>query len=282
MATFTNKAILSYNGKTTDSNTVTGTFLETLSITKTALTEQYTANARVTYVIALNNTGTTAFTDLTVTDDLGGFVTEAGTLYPLTYAGDILYYVNGVLQATPTVTAGPPMTVTGIGVPAGGNALLVYAADVNAAAPLDINGTVVNTATVSGGGLAEPVAASETITVTDEAILTITKSLSPIAVPENGSITYTFVIQNFGNTAAVATDDVTVTDVFDPILSLTSVTLNGTPLEETTGYTYDETTGTFTTTPSVITVPAATYEPQPDGTYVTVPGEAILVVTGTI
>ena len=39
MATFTNRATLSYNGRTTDSNTVVGTFLETLSVTKTARTD---------------------------------------------------------------------------------------------------------------------------------------------------------------------------------------------------------------------------------------------------
>ena len=37
VATFTNKATLSYNGGSVDSNTVTGELLEVLSITKTAI-----------------------------------------------------------------------------------------------------------------------------------------------------------------------------------------------------------------------------------------------------
>ena len=37
MATFTNFATLSYNGGTTNSNTVTGEILETLSAVKTAV-----------------------------------------------------------------------------------------------------------------------------------------------------------------------------------------------------------------------------------------------------
>lgn len=45
------------------------------------------------------------------------------------------YYINGVLQAAPTVTAGPPLVISGISVPAGGNALLVYEAAVTAYAP---------------------------------------------------------------------------------------------------------------------------------------------------
>ena len=43
MATFTNFATLSYNGGTTNSNTVVGELLETLSITKSAVTNDYSA-----------------------------------------------------------------------------------------------------------------------------------------------------------------------------------------------------------------------------------------------
>ena len=282
MATFTNKATLSYNGRTTDSNTVVGTFLETLSVTKTALTDSYTGNSCITYVVSLNNSGTTPFSSLTLTDNLGAYAFGGLTLYPLTYGGDILYFVNGVLQPAPAVVAGPPLAVNGISVPAGGNVQLVYAVDVNEYAPLATGGSIVNTVTVSGGGLPESLEDSETVTVLDEASLTISKALSPTSVAENGTVTYTFVIQNFGNTDVVATDNVTVTDVFDPVLTLGSVTLNGVALTEGTGYTYDEATGTFVTVPSVITVPAATYTQQPDGSFEVIPGEAVLVVTGTI
>lgn len=282
MATFSNKATLSYSGRTVDSNTVVGTFLETLSVTKTALTDSYTADSRITYVINLSNSGTTPFNGLTVTDNLGAYTFDTLTLYPLTYGGSILYYINGVLQASPAVVAGPPLTVSGISVPAGGNVQLVYAVDIGESAPLATGSSIVNTVTVSGGGLPESIEANETVTVLDEASLTIAKSLSPTSVAENGTVVYTFVIQNLGNTDAVATDNVTVTDVFDPALGLISVTLNGTALAEGTGYTYDEATGTFATVPGVITVPAATYTQQADGSFEVIPGEAVLVVTGTI
>ena len=62
-----------------------------------------------------------------------------------------------------------------------------------------------------------------------------------------------------------------------------SVTLNGTALAQGTGYTYDETTGAFSTVPGVITVPAATYTQDPvTGIYTGTPGLATLTVTGTI
>ncbi|MBE6601073.1 MAG: hypothetical protein E7637_01005 [Ruminococcaceae bacterium] len=283
MATFTNRATLSYNGGTIDSNTVTGTFLETLAITKTATVESYSTGSCVTYAVSLVNSGSTPFTGLTLTDDLGGYDLGGTTVYPLSYVdGSILYYINGALQADPEIGTTPPLTISGVSVPAGGNSLLVYTVDVGAAAPPIVGGTIVNTATVSGGGLPEDLNATETITAENQPALSITKTLNPTAVPENGTITYSFLIENRGNTDAVATDNLTVSDVFDPILTITSVTLNGVALTAGTDYTYDEATGTFATVPGLITVPAATFTQDSDGNYTILPGSAVLVVTGTI
>ncbi len=281
MATFTNKATLSYNGVTTDSNTVVGTFAESLTVQKNALTDTYASDSTLTYVISLVNTGAAPLSGLALSDDLGGYSLGTGTVYPLAYVGGSLaYYVNGVLQPDPAVTAGPPLTVSGINVPAGGNAVVIYQADVTPFAPLGQAGEITNTVTVTG--LGECLTATETVTTVDEPQLSITKSLTPTNVPENGALTYTFVIENNGNTPTVATDDLTVTDLFDPILDITSVTLDGVALEEGTGYTYNEATGLFQTLPTVIVVPAATYTRQPDGTVVTTPGSVTLTVTGTI
>ena len=283
MPTFTNRATLTFNGGATDSNTVVGNIVETLAIAKNAQTETYTEGSVVTYVVSLVNSGTTSFTGLTLTDDLGAYNFGGQTLYPLNYVdGTLLYYVNGVLAATPTVTDTQPLTVSGISVPAGGNAILIYNAEVGSTAPLGVDGTVINTATLTGQGITEPLTASATVSTADAPDLSITKALSPTTVPENGEITYTFVISNYGNTAAVATDNLAVRDVFDPILNITSVTLNGVLLEEGTGYTYDATTGEFSTVEGVITVPEATFTQGTDGAYVTEPGTATLVVVGTV
>ena len=100
---------------------------------------------------------------------------------------------------------------------------------------------------------------------------------------DNGRVTYTFLIQNSGNQAVTAEDDATITDTFDPVLTDITVTLNGVTLAEGVGYTYDETTGLFTTVPGVITVPAATFTQNPGtGAYTRTPGLATLIVTGTI
>lgn len=283
MAVFTNQAQLAYNDSITNSNIAVGEILEVLSATKTAVRAEYGQNDSVTYVVSLVNSGATALNGLTLTDNLGAYDFGTGTLVPLSYIdGTIRYYVNGILQTAPAVAAGPPLVVSGINVPAGGNGILVYEANVNQYAPQDEGGSITNTAVVSGAGIT-PVTVEETVTTENEPNLTITKSISPVPVTENGILTYTFVIQNAGNTAAVATDNAVVTDVFDPILSNLSVSFDGVTWTEGVQYTYDQTTGLFRTTAGLITVPAATFTQDPTtGVWVTNPGVSTLVVSGTV
>ena len=284
MAIFSNQATLTYNGNTTNSNIAYGEILDVLAATKTAVEGSYTPGELVTYVVTLRNTGNTALTALTVTDDLGAYQFGDATVYPLTYeAGSATVFVNGVPQAAPTVTAGPPLVVSGLSIPAGGDLVLVYQARANAFADPAAGGTIVNTVTVTGDGLNNPVTATETVTGSTGADLSITKSISPAQVVDNDRVTYTFVIRNSGNEAVVATDDAIITDTFDPILTALVVTYNGVTWTEGVQYTYDEATGLFTTLPGAITVPAADFTQDPaTGEYTVAPGVATLVVTGTI
>ena len=283
MPAFTNQATLRYNNTFTNSNIVTGQIVEVLSATKTALTPSYAPGNAVTYVVSIVNSGTLPFTGLTVSDDLGGYTFGTETLYPLTYVdGSVLYLQDGAPQADPAVTAGPPLLFGGITVPAGGNATLIYQATANNFAPLAAGSQITNTVTITGGGLSAPVTAQETVSVQDGADLGITKAVSPVPVAENGRLTYTFVIRNQGNTEAVATDNLAVTDTFDPILTDLVVTLDGVTLVEGTDYTYNPATGEFATTAGRITVPAAEVAQAPDGSWTVAPGTSTLVVTGTV
>ena len=197
MASFTNFATLSYNGGTTNSNTVTGELLEVLTVTKTAVVKNYAANDKITYIISIVNSGAQPVTNLTVTDNLGAYEFNSGTVYPLAYVSNsVRYYVNGVLQTAPTATPEPPLVITVPNVPANGSIMLVYEAEVTAYAPLSTDGSITNTANVTDGNL--EVSASETVSTDDRAVLTISKALCPAVVTGNGQITYTFVIENTG------------------------------------------------------------------------------------
>ncbi len=281
MPIFTNQASLTYNNVVTNSNVVTGNLVESLTATKTALADTYNRGDSITYVVTVANTGTAPYTALTITDDLGAYTFGAGTVRPLTYIdGTLRYYLDGTLQPTPAVTTDNGLTVTNITIPAGETALFVYQARTNGFAPLGTADNIVNTVNVTGGGLTEAVTATNTVTPVAGANLAITKSISPATVTENGQLTYTFVIENYGNTATTVADDLTVTDTFNPVLENITVTYNDTVLTPNTDYTY--TGGTFTTTNGVITVPAATYTQGADGTYTVTPGVSVITVTGTV
>ena len=285
MAQFTNQASISYNGVTANSNIVTGEITQVLTASKTSVSGSYRRGEVLTYAVSITNTGAAPLDGLTVTDNLGAYAVGGTTATPLTFTdGSVLYYVNGVLQAAPTVAAGPPLSISGISVPAGGNALLVYRATVNDYAAPGADGSIVNTVTVNGGGLTEPISASETVTADTSALLSITKALNPTVVAENGQIAYTFTIRNTGAEAVDAAAALVVSDTFDPALkSPISVTLNGDAWPETGNYSYNAASGAFATTAGRVTVPAAAYaQDAATGLWTITPGTAVLTVTGTI
>ena len=96
MAIFSNQATLTVNGNATNSNIAYGEILDVLAATKTAVEGSYTPDGTVTYVVTLRNTGNVTLSGLSVTDDLGGYLFNGTTVYPLTYeAGTAALFVNG-------------------------------------------------------------------------------------------------------------------------------------------------------------------------------------------
>ena len=278
MAAFYNQATLSYNNITLKSNIVTGEIAETLSVTKTAVSDAYSPGEVLTYAVSLVNSGTSDLTGITVTDDLGAYDFGGTTLVPLTYTdGSVQYFENGVIQPAPTVTTtGGGLVITGISVPAGGNSMLIYQAQANEYAPPDVGASITNTVTAESTGAVTASATAE-IPAENEAILSISKSLTPSEVAENGQITYSFLIQNTGNTAE---SGAVINDTFDPLLSGIDVTVDG---ARSTTYTYNELTGEFATVAGAFTVPEATYSRDPaTGAYTVVPGTITVTVSGTV
>ncbi len=279
MATFTNQATLSYNNIKVSSNIVTGEIEEVLEAVKVAVSDAYSPGEILTYAVSLVNSGTTPITGVTITDDLGAYEYNEATLVPLTYVdGSVQYFANGVLQPAPTAVGGTNLVISGITVPANGDAVIIYQAQANEFAPVETGSEITNTATIDGSGAPE-VTASATVPAENEAILSISKSLAPIEVSENGTVTYTFLIANTGNTAE---SDAVLTDTFAPILKSITVEMGGTAALST-GYTYDELTGEFETTPGAFTVPAASFSRDPvTGEYTVTPGTMEIIVSGTI
>lgn len=281
MASFTNQASLRYRGSVIASNVVTGELLVSVTMTKTSTDESYTAGQRVSYAIGIdNNTG--ALEGLTLTDDLGAIVIGGQTRYPLTYVdGSVRLFIDGELQTAPTVSTAQGLQFDGINIPAGSSAVLLYDAQVTEYAPLGSGSTIENTVTLTGDSLTEPITAQYSLAVLEDALLSVVKSVTPTSVQPDEPLSYSFLLQNSGNLPAQ--EGLVLEDVFYPVLTGLRVTLNGALLTEDTDYSYDDQTGEFATVAGKITVPAATFTQDPvSGVWTTTPGEALVVVTGTV
>ena len=282
MAQYQNQAQLSYRTVTVNSNTAIGEILEPLSVAKTASPDTYTAGQSVTYAVSLVNAGPSTLSGLTLRDDLGAYTVGTEVFVPLSYEPDsVRLFVGGVLQSAPTVEAGPPLVISGLSLPAGQDLVLLYRASLTPFAPPAPESVITNTATVSG--IASAVTAQATINALAEPLLSVQKSIEPIPVAEGGEVTYTFLIRNEGGGATVDDDAVTLSDLFDPILTGVSASLDGTPLVLGTDYTYDPQTGLFATLPGRIALPAAAFERDAQtGAWTVVPSSVTLTVTGRI
>ena len=308
MPAFYNHATLSYNDIVIDSNTVQGNLNASLSISKDAVHNSYRHGDMITYALNFVNTGASDANNLHLYDNLGAYEHTSGTLVPLDYVdGSVKYYVNGELQDAPETDAGAPLHISGIRVPAGGNASLLYTTRVNHFAPLDVGSILTNTATLGrrGDGMQNridtqgrggnhhpckcddstqlPINALEEIYPNADALLTITKSLCPKEVSPCQPLTYTLTIENTGATAITAEDNVVVSDTFDPVLDISSVTFNGEDWSDPANYTYNENTGEFATVAGQVTVPAATYvQDSQTGVWHIIPGVSTIEITGTL
>lgn len=279
MAIFTNQATLTYTGGTVNSNVVTGEIRDVVSVSKTAVTDSYRPGGSIVYVVSIVNSGDMPVADVAVTDDLGGYEFEGETVYPLSYVeGSLVYLVNGSVEPAPDKEVGQPLVISEV--PAQANVVLIYETLVTAYAPLGADAEITNTVTVTGPCISAALTASATVPMEMDPLLSITKSLDPEVVSGCDQLTYTFTVQNSGSQAGEDAA-IVVSDTFDPILTDIAVTLNGEELPAS-DYSYDEITGVFATNSGRITVPAAAFTQNEDGTWTTEPGIAVLRVTGTI
>lgn len=280
MATIVNQANLTYTyGTTTESvlsNPAVTERTDPIAIEKRVLDEAYRADAELTYLLSIQNSGAAPMQNLTVTDDLGAFTPAGGgdSIVPLTYSGPAALYLDGVFSATLTpVVSETGVTFTIPEIPAGTNALIVYQARVNGFAPLETGSEITNTVTVGDQ------TASATVSVEAYALVTVEKEMTPNPIDAGAELTVTFTIENRGNTAA--TDLVLVDDFPVPLTNVT-VTVNGAAVTDFTFENNRLTLPASGSTQTTLTVPAATFEIGETGAVTVVPGTMTVVLTGTI
>lgn len=287
MGTITNKAYLSYNGTNIASNIAIGESPEIIKLTKTALSGAYKLGDEIVYVVSIVNSGSTSLSSLILEDNLGKYeYTAQQDLIPLNYvSGSVQYYINGVIQNTSSleIVGIPTLKISNISIPKNGNAMLIYRTTVNNYAPLEKEKSIINKITLSDGVTSNALIseAEEEINVIEAPMLSISKLISTAIVDEKREVTYTFVMQNTGNTATLPGSGFYINDDFNPKLDITSVTLDGEIFEN---YYYDS-SGRFSTENDSFIIPAAQYERDTIadiGAQIVHPGVTVLKVVGYI
>ncbi len=288
MSLIYNQAELSYEGTTVHSNIVSSELLDALSAEKAVIKTEYARDDKLTFIITLKNKTFKDIDHISITENLGAYYFSglsglaSITVYPLTYVENtLLYYKNGSLQSTPSFSGTAPMNIEDISVPAGGDATIIYEASTNSWTPLKVGSSVNNMSKISCTSVSEPILLSATAIPLSKVELFITKTASPDIVMQTGKITYSFLIENRGNIEAK--DTVVISDKFNPIIDDLYVTINKTHVTGAEYYSYDTTTGIFTTTGKDITVPPATYTTDSaTGKIKLTPGTVLVRVTGTL
>ena len=287
MATIENFATVSYTSggisETKVSNLAEIGLESAISFTKSTLGETYGEDDVITYILSMTNTSASTITNVSITDDLGTFVFGTLELSPLTYTAPALLLIDGQDVSTQltvdTSTAGS-LVFSFPALPAGATANIVYRAAVNEYAPLDVNASVTNTATLTSDSDCADGTATATITAVSAANVSVFKQMSPNPVICGDTVTYTIRIYNYGNIAA---ENVVLTDTFNPAPENITVSRDGVLLIGT-DYTYVN--GTLTvpsTAQSPVTVPAATFiRDVTTGIVNVTPGMIEYTITGTI
>ena len=264
------------------SNTAATTLQETLSISKSSLGCTYSPGNDIFYIITISNNNSAAVMSVKISDDLGTYCLGAVSISPLTYAGPAELYIDGAFQCElePKIYKNK-IVFTVDEIPCHSNAMIIYKAVPNCAAPLELDSVIENTASLTSKCLAETIKASNVVKIANKAEVKIVKSMAPNPVLAGEKLTYTFFLYNYGNTEAT---NVVLTDKFGPAPLTVCVAVNGAevPFKD---YTYINDTLTMPAFGSrmALTIPAAKFKQDPlTGVVTTEPGCATITVTGRI
>ena len=285
MPTIENFATVRYTSggvpATTVSNIAQIDLASSVTFNKRTVGNAYSEGDLVTYILTVSNTSSNPLNTVSITDNLGTFAYQTGELTPLTYVGPAILLVDGQdASANLTTDASDPsqLVFTIPALAAGTTANIIYTARVNEFAPLELDSTIVNNATLTTDSDCADGSASATVTVAPAADVSIFKQMSPNPVVCGDTVTYTIRLYNYGNIDA---ENVQLTDVFDPIPTNIAVYRNGVLLE---GTAYSYINGTLTVPATATdTIPAATFtRDATTGEVVVTPGTVEYVITGTI
>lgn len=285
MTRITNKAYLTYNNGVATvsgvSNTAAAVLESPFTAEKTCLSQTYSANEELVFVLSLTNSSCQNAARVRVSDDLGTFRSCCACVTPLTYEGSAQLYINGIYESElEAAIFKNHIRFTIPLVPACCNAVIIYKARANEYAPLSADSEIINTASWTADAFCEPVTASNTVYASQTAQVQIQKSITPSVITCGGAVLYTFTLFNYGNTDAT---DIVLTDCFAPVPSSIGVSVDSIALRAGE---YSFINGSLTlpcpASSYRLRVPKASFEISDCGQVEVSPGVVTIEVTGML
>ncbi|MFC4334324.1 DUF7927 domain-containing protein [Salininema proteolyticum] len=228
----------------TDPDCTTTQNIKALTVTKTATPASATIGDTVTYTVTITNTGTTAYDDATMNDDLTDVLTNATWNDNLTADTGTATYSEPTVSWTGDLATGQQATVT-------------YTVTYTGSGDQQLR----NTATVPGSNCPPDSTDPDCTTTIPTPGLTITKLSDHDRAQTGDSLTYTLLITNTTDTDY---DNATITDNLTEVLDdatyntdATATTGTVTYTEPTLTWTGDVPAGTTTTITYTVTVKPA-------------------------
>lgn len=282
---FTNKADLSYNNNTIQSNIVIGELVSSVTLSKDASADSYVPDGQLQYTVTVANTSAVSYTGLSLLDNLGRYSFTGFSRFPLSYVDNSVvlnyYSSSGVTSGVVTATQTTNGITFNFDLPGNTVAIIKYNVDVTPFAPLLAGSTIVNTATLSGSMLLSPIIASLTLPVAEQADLIITKNANDTA--EVGQLfTFTFNVLNYGNVGISTTDYVVISDQLSPALTNIVVYANNVLWQEGVQYVYNDNLFYFQTQAGAIQLGPATIVQDDFGRWNITPSSLEITITGTV
>ncbi len=206
-----------------------------LTITKTASTATATPGTAVSYTITVTDTGPTSYADASITDPLGGVLTDAA------YNHDATATTGAVSYAAPTLTWTGSLGIND-------SATITYTVTINN--PDTGDKRLINTVTsADAGSTCPPGTASAACTAIVQVLvpaLTITKTASLATATPGTVVHYTITVDDTGQTPYTGA---VVTDEMDGVLSAAAYDHDATATTGTLSYTAPDLTWTGSLNP---------------------------------
>ncbi len=208
--------------------------VESVSLEKYCLSENYFFGDNITYIIEIKNNSYAPLFNLKIKEDMGNTktVNDSSSYSLLKYAENFKYYINGNSAEIADPKTYSDKIIFEIGVLAAlSNAVIIYSAKVTENAPLNVGASITNCSSLIIPSTGKTLESSHTIKIRETADI---KTIKQIKNFSGGTVTYGISIYNYGNIPA---KNITVKNSFERKFSSLKVKI-GSKILGNSDYTY--------------------------------------------